>query len=153
MNRRASNDRKVTVTLKLRASALRRLQRALNDASALSAAGVEAGEALALLTAEARVWEAFAAEAARGVSGLPGKRVHTIVHRALAGGESPLELDGLLNALREQNLTQRELWAVPQALRVAISENLCQTARAMESASSARASHCPVSPQSISARS
>ena len=132
-----------TALLKLSPKTRRDLNRSLNRAAALSDAGPDAGEALARLISEARMLEACAAQASNGLR-LPGRRgtprVLALARRVLNGGEAPLTKASLLEALDAEPLTMAELWAAPQALRVAITETAAHTARAIVRDAAARAS-------------
>ena len=117
----------------------RRLERALNDARGLSGRGVEGGEALRQLSRDARLWDALVdrlRDARRTAPRLPAYRGTPrvlILAEALVGtGEAPLDDERLTRAVRSfdaaQCLTQRELWLVPDAVRVAVLGACARTA-------------------------
>ena len=136
MDKNAARHRRNDTTLALSPRTLRALRRALDRAAELAARGVEAGDALARLAADARLIEADAALAAgAGIKALPGcggaPDIYLRMRGLLTGGERRITREGLLDALRGEGLTMRELWAVPEALRVAIAECSAAVARAV----------------------
>ena len=120
--------------LRLPGNVRRRLMRSLETANALRE--IDAGEALALLRGESRRIEALAERAAvGGVTRLPSEngapRILARVESLLEAGEDPLDEAALFDALRGRDYTQRELWAVPEALCVAIAKGYAATAEAV----------------------
>lgn len=114
----------------------RGLEKALMAARRLNDSGVEAGEALRRLCAEARVIEACAEQAARegGVRlSAEGRRPRLSAHMEglLGAGEVQLTERTLIEGLKNVGYTQRELWAVPEALRVAIVRGFLRVARSI----------------------
>ena len=127
MQNRGSEGRMDRLTvMKVRQSTLRRLYRVLKEARQLVGRNDEAGDALRQLAADSRRIEASVPRVSlRGLPACRGQvRLARIVRNLLNGGESPLSEDQLLDALRAARLTQRELWAAPDALRVAATEAL-----------------------------
>ena len=109
-------------------AACARLARYLREAEALSAAGAE-DEALALLIRETRAIEGCARQARERGARLPAwagrPRIEAALSALVAGGDAPLDEARLLAAIsaldRAQGLSMAELWAAPQAARVALS--------------------------------
>ena len=138
MHKRASNERIDSnfgglacdghAALSVSRSAARRLNRALADARRLAAADIEAGEGLRRVAADARMIGAtLPAERLRGLPACHRRaRIAIIAGDALRGGEAVLTEEALMNALRAQPLTLRELWGMPTALRARIAEALSQ---------------------------
>lgn len=125
-----------TAMLKLSKSNKRELLKRLSRARRLKESGLDVGEALRRLADEAPIIEACAERAEReGGFRLPGKGRMTRLQRQLealiAPGSNALTEQNLLNALRGRGYTQRELWAVPEALRIAIVRGYVQTARSV----------------------
>ena len=122
--------------LRLDRGSARRLKALLAEAERLGRAGVE-DEALARLNREAPVILECAGQAGlRGGGKLPARgreaRIETAVARLLAGGDEPLSQARLTAALEYlddlQSLEMAELWAAPQAVRVALSKALNRVA-------------------------
>ena len=136
MNQFAANGRKSNTTLGLSKGRLRRLTRTLDRACALAERDACAGDALIRLASEARMLEAAATLAAEGrVRGLPGREgvadIYRLAQALLAGGERAIRREGLMDTLSGREWKQRELWAVPEALRTAIAEAGAEVAAAI----------------------
>ena len=125
--------------LALKGNAVRRLEDVLAEARRLRRVERVSSEALARLDSQAPVIMALARRAlADGGARLPAwqgrPRLGTALEALLADGE-PLTRRRLLAALREldaaQALTLAELWAVPEALRTALSRGLLGASKAV----------------------
>ena len=113
--------------LRLPRRTLHGLEARIAEADGLCRGGMECGEALESLR-RARFLMIRAMEQVRAASprlpacgGVP--RILPLAERLLSGGDSPLDARALDEAVRafdaERALTQRELWALPDALRAA----------------------------------
>lgn len=114
----------------------RRLSALLEAARRMSASDASEDEALSRLARGSRVIDACAKSAAsKDGERLPAWRGVTRIEAVLAplcDGEAPLTRERLLHALEAfdavQGLTMAELWAAPQAARVALTEALLSVA-------------------------
>ncbi|MBR1821465.1 MAG: hypothetical protein IJ769_07580, partial [Clostridia bacterium] len=128
--------------LHLTRKSVRRMEALLDVARRLQRAeGVE-DEALGRLIRESRVIETCARQArAEDGAALPAWRDHPrvalIMDRLIAGGDAPLTRERLLEAVETfdalQPLTMAELWAIPQAARIALTRALLRTVAAIVS--------------------
>lgn len=122
-----------TTTLRVSRAAMRRLTRALDEARGLCDRDIEAGEGLRRLAADARMIESVVPrEVLRDLPACRGRaRLSIIASDILRGGEATLSETKLMEVLRYQPLTLRELWAVPVALRICIAEALSRVCAAI----------------------
>ncbi|MDO4865257.1 MAG: glucoamylase family protein [Clostridia bacterium] len=123
--------------LRLERRTLRRLESALTRARRLERGGMAEDEALSRLVRDGRLAENCARRAIReGGQRLPAwsgrPRIEAALEALCAGGDAALSLSRLMDALKAldaaQPLTTSELWAVPDALRVALSRCLADVA-------------------------
>ena len=126
-----------TARLRLSARECRALRALLEEARALSAAEGPGDEALAALLRERRVIQTLAGRAqTEGGAKLPawpdGPRVLRLLSHLVAAGDAPLSRERLLASVEAfdamQPLTMAELWAVPQAARLALARAMTRVA-------------------------
>ena len=125
-----------TTKLRLPRADRRGLEGALRTARRLEGGAAGAGEGLRRLSAEGGFILACAEQAAEeGGVRLPaeGGRPRVLAHMEglLGSGESLLTEKALMEALQNNTYTQRELWAVPVALRVAVLRGFARVARSI----------------------